>query len=170
MQARVTPQLGDRSSTHPYADFARQIGRAARELQPNESCGILPATSARWPSLTDQRCQLPSILRASRDATAQTGRGRVDRELRSSLWEHCLSLGPGHLGSIQSLNGRRAGDRRSLAVWTPPWTAGLHGIPWMQGIFPAFGDRQAGGGPTRAGNLASFPFSAISRRKNSREF
>ena len=55
------------------------------------------------------------ILRGPGDSPAQTGQSRVRREWQSSLWEESLSLSPGQLGSIRSLNGRRAGDYFSLA-------------------------------------------------------
>ena len=56
------------------------------------------------------------FLPGLRDSPTQTCRSRGACERQPSLWEHCLSPRPGQLGSIQSLNGRRAGDRRSLAV------------------------------------------------------
>lgn len=64
------------------------------------------------------------ILRGSGDSRGQTGRSRGACEQHASLWEESLPLSPGQLGSSQSLNGNRAGDYFSLAVWTPPWTAG----------------------------------------------
>jgi hypothetical protein len=100
------------------------------------------------------------------DSPAQTGRSRARSERQSSRWEKSLPLSPGQLGSIPSLNGLPAGDYFSLAVWSPQRTAGSHGSPWMQGIFPAFEVLWLGCRRARAGNLASFSvFSHVSGRK-----
>lgn len=50
------------------------------------------------------------IPRDSGDSPPQTGRSRARSERQPSLWEESLSLSPGQLGSIPSLNDQWAGD------------------------------------------------------------
>ncbi len=50
------------------------------------------------------------ILPSLRDSPTQMRRSRATHKPQASLWEESLPLSPGLLGSIQSLNGRRAGD------------------------------------------------------------
>lgn len=81
--------------------------------------------STRRPEASDHHAKVVSrisartatfhFLRDSGDLPAQTGRSHARSERRSSLWEESLSLRPGQVGSIPSLNDQWAGDDFSLA-------------------------------------------------------
>ncbi len=81
--------------------------------------------STRRPEASDHHAKVVSrisartatfhFLRDSGDLPAQTGRSHARSERRSSLWEESLSLRPGQVGSIPSVNDQWAGDDFSLA-------------------------------------------------------